>query len=107
MKGFLKTLFTSVSDKILKIRMDITFKAINRLVIKRVKLMTSMVNDCFDIMINGNPNLKADREIMIETLKAYDDTIANLNAEMERYRIHIEYFNKGEMTSLGEILQDL
>ena len=87
--------------------MDFTFKKIKKIVLKRVRIMSFILIDCFDIMINGNPNLKGDREIMIETLKTYDETIANLNAEMERYRRHIKSFDKGEMTSLGEILHDL
>ena len=107
MKEYIKSLFSSVSDKILRVRMNMTIRSINRIIVKRIKFMMSLVNDCFDIMINGNPNLKGDREIMIETLKTYDETIANLNAEMERYRRHIKSFDKGEMTSLGEILHDL
>lgn len=107
MKNSFKAAIESVHSKILGVEMYFAFKKIKKNNLKRVRIMSSILIDCFDIMVNGNLNLRGDREIMIETLKTYDETIANLNAEMERYRRHIKSFDKGEMTSLGEILHDL
>ena len=107
MKNSFKAAIESVHNKILGVDMYLTLKKIKKTVLKRVRIMSFILIDCFDIMVNGNLNLKGDREIMIETLKTYDETIANLNAEMERYRRYIKSFDKGEMTSLGEILHDL
>lgn len=107
MKNQFKLVIESARSRITGIEMDFALKKIKKIVLKRVRIMSFILIDCFDIMVNGNLNLKGDREIMIETLKTYDETIANLNAEMEQYRRHVRSFDKGEMTSLGEILQDL
>ena len=81
MKNPFKTAIESVHSKILGVEMYFTLKKIKKTVLKRVRIMSFILIDCFDIMVNGN--LKGDREIMIDTLKTYDETIANLNAEME------------------------
>ena len=53
MKNLFKAAIESVHSKILGVEMHFTLKKIKKTVLKRVRIMSFILIDCFDIMVNG------------------------------------------------------